>query len=214
MTKLIPIDDIIAGTNVRKEHDDEISELATSIERIGLQNALVVVKTESGKYRIISGHRRFLACKRLGLQDVECKIVYAEAEEQLEMQLAENVQRKNMSAYENVLIIKKLREERGFTNQQIATIFGKSTGWIATQITAVNALERQYGDPDLIPEEKKHASAPTLLAERKKRMCNNDTVIDCKGFSARYHGHSYILNFQDFEQEQKLREFIAQNKVN
>ena len=213
MTKLISTDLILSGSNVRKEQDDDIPELAASIADIGLQNAIVVMPTGSGKYKIISGHRRFLAVQYLGLDEVECKIEDIDYEDKLKYQMAENIHRKNMSAYEIVEIIRKLKDEKGYSIKQIAAIFGKSIGWVTQQITAVNALYREYGDSVHIPEERKQESASTIMAKRKRKIEGDRKIFDCRGFKVMNKGHSYMVNFSDVEMENTFLDFITENRV-
>ena len=213
MIKTISTDLILTGSNVRKEQDNEIQELAASIADIGLQNAIVVTPTGSGKYKIVSGHRRFLACQYLGVDEVECNIIDIDYSEKLKYQMAENIHRKNMSAYEIVEIINTLRNEKGCSIKQIAKIFGKSIQWVTLQITAVNALNREYGDSGIIPEERKQESASTIMAKRKHKIDGARKVYDCKGFTVMGKRHSYMFNFSDVEKENEILAFIEKYKI-
>lgn len=67
MLKIIDVDKIKSGRNVRNEKDNDILELAESIDRQGLINPILVRKTGPDKYEVIAGHRRLEAVKRLGL---------------------------------------------------------------------------------------------------------------------------------------------------
>ena len=74
MFKVIEIDKIKSGKNIRNEMDDGINELMQSIQANGLINPILVKRIAGGKYEVIAGHRRFEAVKRL-LQDfIECNI--------------------------------------------------------------------------------------------------------------------------------------------
>ena len=107
MLKTIDMTRIVSGKNIRNEHDNEIAELADSIEKQGLINPILVQALENGKFQIIAGHRRFEAVKRLGLPFIECNVIeYLSEKDRILTQIAENTQRKDMSAYELVKVFK------------------------------------------------------------------------------------------------------------
>lgn len=86
--------------NPRKELGD-LTELADSITAKGvLQNLTVVPDLEAGGYRIIIGHRRHAAAKLAGLTDLPCVIVDMTPKEQFETMMVENIQREDLTVYE------------------------------------------------------------------------------------------------------------------
>ena len=153
MQKLIEVSKIIQGRNIRTECDAEISELAESIEKQGLINPILVQKLESGQYEVIAGHRRFEAVKRIGLPYIECNIVEDDLSEKeiILTQIAENVQRKNMSAFELCETFDYLKEKLHINQKAIAKMFGKSDVWVTNQYQALRMLETEYGKD--IPED-------------------------------------------------------------
>ena len=112
MLKVLEVSKIISVKNIRNEHDKDIAELADSINRQGLINPITVMQVSGGKYRVIAGHRRLEAVKRLGLPHIECQVLESMSEKDIVLtQLAENVQRKNMSAQELVDVFEELKEK-------------------------------------------------------------------------------------------------------
>ena len=86
--------------NPRKDLGD-VTELAASIQAKGvLQNLTVVPDPENGGYRIIIGHRRHAASKLAGLTDLPCVIADMTPQEQFETMMVENVQRSDLTVYE------------------------------------------------------------------------------------------------------------------
>lgn len=93
--------------NPRKDLGD-LQELSDSIRAKGvLQNMTVVPHTETDEagntvecYRVIIGHRRLAASKMAGLAEVPCVITEMSAREQFETMMIENVQRSDLSVYE------------------------------------------------------------------------------------------------------------------
>lgn len=86
--------------NPRKEIGD-VSELAASIKAKGIMQNLTVVpgKTE-GAYTVIIGHRRLNAAREAGVRTLPCVIVEMTEQEQIETMLLENMQRVDLTAYE------------------------------------------------------------------------------------------------------------------
>jgi ParB family chromosome partitioning protein len=93
--------------NPRKNIGD-VSELAESIKKSGILQNLTVVpwvseltgNTEEGEYTVIIGHRRLAASKAAGLAEVPCAIKEMSPAEQLATMLAENVQRTDLTPFE------------------------------------------------------------------------------------------------------------------
>lgn len=92
--KLIP-----HPNNPRKELGD-LTELADSIKAQGVLQNLTVVKNEEDNYTVIIGHRRLEAAKQAGLSDVPCSIAVMDMKTQLSTMLLENMQRIDLTPYE------------------------------------------------------------------------------------------------------------------
>ena len=132
----IELEEIDAGENpLRLEGENKgIAELAESISRIGLINPLVVAPgSDGGRYRLIAGHRRFAACRRAGLKEVQVRIIEGDQREICEIALAENLFRKDLSPVEMAVAVVALIKEGGMARQQVASICHRSTAWVREQ---------------------------------------------------------------------------------
>ncbi len=85
--------------NPRKELG-ELTELAESIKSKGIMQNLTVVPRSEGGYTVIIGHRRSAAAKVAGLERVPCVVVEMSEREQVATMLLENMQRVDLTAYE------------------------------------------------------------------------------------------------------------------
>lgn len=85
--------------NPRKNIGD-VTELAESIKARGILQNLTVVPAENGMYTVIIGHRRLAAAKQAGLTEVPCAVVDMDYETQLSTMLLENMQRSDLTVYE------------------------------------------------------------------------------------------------------------------
>ncbi|MDG7012599.1 MAG: ParB/RepB/Spo0J family partition protein [Nitrososphaerota archaeon] len=87
------------------EEDNQILDLALSIQKHGLLEPLIVRVAEhpdpfGHKFELICGHRRLFACKRLSQRSVSCVVLNLSDQEAMEVALAENVQRRSLNPIE------------------------------------------------------------------------------------------------------------------
>ena len=132
----IELEGIDAGENpLRLEGENKgIAELTESISRIGLINPLVVAPGADGyRYRLIAGHRRFAACRRAGLKEVQVRIIEGEQREICEIALAENLFRKDLSPVEMAVAVVALIREGGMAREQVASICHRPSAWVREQ---------------------------------------------------------------------------------
>lgn len=87
-----------------------------------------------GKYRIISGERRYRAAKIAGLERIPAYIRTAEDEQIMEMALIENIQRQDLNAIEVALAFKKLIEGYDLTQEELSNRVGKKRATISNYI--------------------------------------------------------------------------------
>jgi ParB family transcriptional regulator, chromosome partitioning protein len=153
-------------TPVRCSMDEtKLEELAASIRLHGLLQPIIVVSECPGcegdsviagaapaearahmgpLYRIVAGHRRFLACRMIGLSDMPC-MVYADGQlaEEAAM-LAENVCRENITPAEEGIFFAQYVEKHGPLEADLPRIFGKSLNYIYERMAFV------AGPPDIV----------------------------------------------------------------
>lgn len=211
MLKVLEVSQIVQGKNIRNERDSEILELAESIEKQGLINPITVQMGKHGKYEVIAGHRRLEAVKRLGLPHIECNIFEDLNEKEIILaQIAENCQRKNMSASELVDVFDDMKKRFGMDQRQIAKRFGKSETWVTNQYQAVKLLACQYGDK--VPETEKKKTAGQIKNDAKKKISGEQEQILCDGMRVQIIGHRYTIFCSTNKAENELRKFIKAHK--
>ncbi len=132
----IPISDIeINPKQPRRDFDEQaLKELADSIKMHDIIQPVTVSKISTGKYRLISGERRWRASKMAGLVDIPAYIRQANDQELLELALLENLQRENLNAVEIALSYKRLMEELDYTQEQVAERMGKDRTTVTNYI--------------------------------------------------------------------------------
>ena len=132
----LPIDQIKINpfqprTNFEK---DKISELANSIEQLGIIQPITVRKTGFKSYQIISGERRFRAISFLKIKSIPAYIRIANDQQSLEMALVENIQRENLDPIEIALCYQRLIDEILLTQDQMSVRVGKKRSTISNYL--------------------------------------------------------------------------------
>ncbi|MFY7839253.1 MAG: ParB/RepB/Spo0J family partition protein [Lacibacter sp.] len=164
----IPVTDIeINPKQPRRDFDEQaLKELSESIKMHDIIQPVTVSKIPSGKYRLISGERRWRASKLAGLVDIPAYIRQANDQELLELALLENLQRENLNAVEIALSYKRLMEELDYTQEQVAERMGKD------RTTVTNYIRLLKLPPDI----QQAVRTGTLSMGHARALINVDTV--------------------------------------
>lgn len=110
----------------RMNFDQEaLEELGESIRTLGLIQPITVRKKADGRYQIISGERRFRACRATGMEMIPAYVRDTDDQGMLEMAIVENIQRENLDPIEVAMSYQRLIEECSLTQEQMAVRVGK-----------------------------------------------------------------------------------------
>lgn len=164
-------------TNFKQE---EIEELATSIEKDGLLQPILVRTVGNGKYQIIAGERRWQACKSLGLKTVPVRIKEADDDKALELALIENIQRSDLNPIEEAYGYRRLMERQGMTQSDVAQAVSKGRSTIANSL---RLLELPEDAQQLLFEEKisaGHARAILSIPSKEGRQKLTEKMVQEK----------------------------------
>ncbi len=110
--------------------DEEISQLAASIEENGFLQPIVVCETGGENFDIIAGERRWRAAVRLKKSHIPCVVKTVSDKEGHKIALIENLQRENLTSIEEAEAYDKLVHDQNMTHDEIATSIGKSRSHI------------------------------------------------------------------------------------
>jgi ParB family chromosome partitioning protein len=139
-------------------HDESIQSLSESIRENGVITPLLVRPNGDG-YIIVAGERRHRACVLAGLTAVPCIIKSVNDFGALKLSLIENLQREDLSPFEEAAAYKTLTQEFEVTQEELGEIVGKSASLISRMIR-LNDL------PEPLREKLAHAQvARSLLLE-------------------------------------------------
>ena len=119
----------------RRDFDEQaLNELAGSLKLYDIIQPITVSHLSPGKYQLISGERRLRAAKIAGLKDIPAYIRQANDQQLLELALLENLQREDLNAMEVSLSFKRMMEELGYNQEQVAERMGKERSTVTNYI--------------------------------------------------------------------------------
>lgn len=110
---------------------ESLLELTDSIKEHGVIQPITVRKIGRDNFQIISGERRYQACKIAKIIEIPCYIRIANDQEMLEMAIVENIQRKNLNAIEIGLSYQRLIDECNLTHEQLSVKLSKNRSTIS-----------------------------------------------------------------------------------
>lgn len=135
--RLVPIHQIDPNPDQPRQTMGDLSELMASIAEKGVLEPLIV-RYRSGRYQIIAGERRYQAAVQVGLQQLPVVLRDADEAEVIELALIENLQRKDLTPFEEAEALHALADRNSYTHEDMARRLGKSR----TAITESLALHK------------------------------------------------------------------------
>ena len=118
----------------RRFEDTELDELAESIRTYGVIQPIIVTTRRDGGFDLVAGERRWRASQRAGLHEVPVVIQDLEPRETFERALVENVQRSDLNAIEEAEAFRRLVQDFGYSQEEVAARVGKDRSTIANSL--------------------------------------------------------------------------------
>ena len=117
-------------------NEAKLEELANSIKKNGIIQPIAVRmdKSETGKYEIVAGERRWLAAQRAGLNKIPVTVLDLTDVESLEVAIVENIQRDDLNPIEEAKGYKRLSEEFNYDHENISKLMSKSRSHISNTL--------------------------------------------------------------------------------
>jgi ParB family chromosome partitioning protein len=153
-TDKLSLSDIIPNKfQPRKNFEkDNLEDLTNSIKERGVIQPIIVrhSNTESSKYEIIAGERRWLAARKAGLHEIPVLVTEADDLKSLEFAIVENVQRHDLNPLEEAQGYKRLIDEFSYDQEKVSKFIGKSRSYITNALrilslpsTVLNLIEEK-----------------------------------------------------------------------
>lgn len=113
--------------------EEDIDELARSIEKIGLLQPLTLRK-KGERFEVIAGHRRLAAIRKLGLPFALSIIVVADDDKADVMKIHENLKRTDVNPVDEAIFIKAFMDKNELTVSEVAGQVGRSDSWVRSRL--------------------------------------------------------------------------------
>jgi len=136
--RIVPIDLLDPNPDQPRQVMGDLSELIASITEKGVIEPLIV-RPRGGRFQIIAGERRYHAAVQAGLRELPVIERPADDAEVLELALIENLQRKDLTAFEEAEALQQLAQRCHYTHEEMARKLGKSRTSI-TESLALNNM--------------------------------------------------------------------------
>lgn len=118
-----------------------LEELVCSIRETGLLEPLIVCRLKDDEYRILCGHYRIRAVRRLKWRDVQCRVVFCDERLSFIIYCTSNILNRSKNAIEEAYMMSKLISVGGLRSIEISKIWGKSTSWVSRRLALLKKLE-------------------------------------------------------------------------
>jgi ParB family chromosome partitioning protein len=139
--RVVPIEDIEPNPRQPRQNLGDLSELIASIREKGVLEPLLV-REVGGRFQIIAGERRYRAAIEAGYAEVPCVVRESSDAEMLELALVENLQRKDLTSFEEADGLKLLADAYGYTHEMMAEKLGKSRSSV-TEVLSLTAMPEE-----------------------------------------------------------------------
>ena len=209
-TLLLPIDDLSPNPMQprRRFEIEELRSLSESIKNFGVIQPVAVKKCEplpcptekrTSKYEIIAGERRWRAAKMAGLARIPCTIFEADREDSAMMALIENLQRSDLSYFEEAVAMHTLLLMTGKTQSELATLLSISQSALSNKLRLLRLSDRE-----------RLMALENGFSERHCRA-----LVRIESEKDRRHFMIKIINerLQSFEVEKLIDDFLSQGKT-
>lgn len=123
--RMIAIDLVDPNPDQPRQAMGDLSDLVASLTEKGIIEPLVV-RQRGPRYQIIAGERRYQAAIRAGITELPVVVRDVDDTEMLELALVENIQRKDLTAFEEAEALHSLSHRCGYTHEDLAKRLGKS----------------------------------------------------------------------------------------
>lgn len=122
------------SVKIRSMIDDlKLKDLADSILLIGLMQPILVSRNGK-KFEVIVGHRRFLACKRLGMKKISALVVTDRGASADVMKLHENLVREDINVVDEAKYLQSVMKRKNIKQNELAKVIGRTAGYVSQRL--------------------------------------------------------------------------------
>jgi ParB family chromosome partitioning protein len=138
--RIVSIDQLDANPNQPRQVMGALSELMASIAEMGIIEP-IIVRQRGQRFQIVAGERRYQAAVQVGLREIPVVIRDVDDDEIIEIALIENIQRKDLTPFEESEALYSLASRCNYTHEDMARRLGKSRTAITESLSLNNMPE-------------------------------------------------------------------------
>ncbi|MEO6214015.1 MAG: ParB/RepB/Spo0J family partition protein, partial [Vicinamibacterales bacterium] len=139
--RIVTIDQLDANPNQPRQVMGDLSELMASIAEKGIIEP-IIVRQRGSRFQIVAGERRYQAAVQVGLRELPVVIRDVDDDEIIEIALIENIQRKDLTPFEESEALYSLATRCNYTHEDMARRLGKSRTSI-TESLSLNGMPEE-----------------------------------------------------------------------
>ncbi|MEM3589059.1 MAG: ParB/RepB/Spo0J family partition protein [Nitrososphaerota archaeon] len=124
------------GRSILDSNDLEC--LRNSIEKYGQLEPILVRPRRNGDYELIAGYMRLTACRELGMDMIDARIIDCSDAEAVFLALSENIERSQESPFDTARKLQYLQSTFGLNDKEIAERLGRSKSWVSRMLSILN----------------------------------------------------------------------------
>ncbi|MBR3920336.1 MAG: ParB/RepB/Spo0J family partition protein [Oscillospiraceae bacterium] len=157
--------------------DEKLCLLAESIKQNGIIQPITLRRATGNRYELVSGERRLRAAMKIGMKKIPAVIIDITERNSAVLALVENIQRQDLSFFEEAIAIAKLIDFYGMTQEDAAIKLGKKQSTISNKLRLLRLSPREM---TLISEAgltERHARAFIRISDEETRLSIIEKVI-------------------------------------
>jgi ParB family chromosome partitioning protein len=139
--RMVPIDQIDPNPHQPRQVMGDLSELMASIAEKGIIEP-IIVRQRGPRFQIVAGERRYQAAVQIGIREIPIVIREVDDNEVIEIALIENIQRKDLTAFEEAEALHSLATRCSYTHEDMARRLGKSRTAV-TESLSLNTMPEE-----------------------------------------------------------------------
>ncbi len=216
--RMLPIEDIDPNPNQPRQAMGDLSELTASIREKGVLEP-ILVRPLGARFQIMAGERRYRAAVEAGLDEIPAIIRQTSDAEVMEIALVENLQRQDLSAFEEADGLKMLADAYGYTHEMMAEKIGKSRTSITETLTLTSMPEEirelcrlaDIASKSLLLQIVRQGDSPKMIAlverlqrEGRTRQVARRVAKEAKKGPAKGRPRNYVFRYQPREKSFNL----------
>jgi len=206
--RMVEIESVDPNPHQPRKDFGDLADLVQSVKEKGILEPILVRAQAKGRLEIIAGERRYQAALRAGLSQVPILEIDVDNRGALEISLIENLQRKDLTSFEESAAIQRLCEDFSYTHEQVARSLGRSRIAI-TELLALNRMPAEVqeacrradiSNKTTLLEIVRQPDTPSMLAMVKsitEKKLTRDEVREAKRRKGQIkpRGRHYVFNY-------------------